>query len=447
MAMKAPITRPLNDYRAVALVLALGLAFFSWYLLTTKSEYRYLPKGDALTYSLMTIQMGTPGKVAEDIPAMYSRRLFPAFVAHVFMYPYKLRRRDALSRVTTTRDLIQESSMEINREVLSAWRLSNFAAYLFQLFFLFRILSFLRTDRKIICFLLAIYSTWFLSVRLYVNWAQMPDPWAFAFLAAAAYFMLRRSAAGFFVSVVLGSLCKEMLLFTLPSFLWISLRSERPRSFLLKSVPIALAPVGLFFLMRAYPYFPSKVSLPNMHLLGEGAVVQGGNWLGDYLDLVYYHTVYRVHNDPRYLLDTLLIPTGAFTALSFLLIRHFRQALGLLWKHAWWIPYVVLTSLIGLNVDRYVFYLFPVVIILSAEILERNYKGRRLLYVMALLGLITVWGQGFMSVPSDMADLTLRHQLEISALVRPDLAALFRTTVLETAAAAFAGFLAISEFS
>jgi len=430
-----------KNYKSVVIILVMGIMFFTYYVLTTKSEYVLTPEGDSKTYTLMTLHFGTPENVKDEMPAMYTRRIFPAFVAHLFMYPYKLRNRSAVNAVSTYKDMVRIGFIDINRQVFSAWLLSNLVAYLLQLFFLYKLLSRLKIDEKIIFCMLAIYSTWFLSVRLYVNWVQMPDPWAFAFLSAASYFMVTYNRAGFFISVLLGSLCKEMLLFIVPSFLWLNFLRERPRDFILKSLPLAALPFLLFIFMRAYPYFPSKISAPNMPSLVHHAIVSHGTWLSDYLEILYYHTIYRMQGGTGYYLDTLFIPIGAFAGISFFLIRHCTKALRILRENAYWIPYLFFISLIGLNVDRYIFYLFPLIIILSAKILETNYEGKRLYFMMALLFVLTAWSQDFFKMPWFAAQLELTHQLEVGEVLAPGYAARFRTVLVETALVALVGFI------
>ncbi|GMR04322.1 MAG: hypothetical protein BMS9Abin23_0217 [Thermodesulfobacteriota bacterium] len=429
--------------RDILIVLLVAIGFFTYFILTTESDYRYFPRGDARVYTLMTLHFDDPGAVGEKLPLMYSQRLFPPMVGFLLARTELRARQNEVKAIATKDDTQEIEAIPLNRVVLTSWLVSNFIAYLLQLFFLVLIVAYLNGSVAVRFFMLVIYSMWFLSARLYVNWAQMPDPWAFTFLLSAAYFMMKRRSAGFLISILLGIMSKELLLFLVPAYVWRLLSGERTRSTYVTAFVVSLLPAALFIILRAYPYFPSEISTPNVPNATDYSTRLVGR-LSDYMVLLTYHYKSRLIIGPRYLLDTLIIPFGVFSGLSFFLAWHVRDTWRVFKRHLYWTPYLVLTALVGLNVDRYIFYIFPVVIIVSTEVLERNYRGKGFYYVMLFIAALTAFTQDIFAFVSEASGVSLKHQLEIAGILRPELARDFRILMGVGAIVAFTGFFVIN---
>jgi len=422
-----------------ALLVLLAAGFFVFYSFNTESEYRLFPKGDAAVYTVMTVHFTDPDAIDTALPAIYAGRIFPPLVAHILARPALSELDKTAREIRSPSDTFSPGAASLNNAVMYAWRLSNLIASILQLLLIAFILARVGTERSTRFFLAVIYSMWFLSVRLYVNWAQMPDPWAFTFLLLSVYFLVTVNTPGFVSALSVGVLSKEMLLFLGPAYAWRVIAEERSPRAVVSAALACIVPAAVFFYLRAHPYFPSAVAAPNVH---DAKGLTGGltGSLSDYLSLVRYHYGVRRRLGLWYFADALIIPLGAFSALSFLVIWRWKRALAIMKENLYWLPYIVLIALVGLSVDRYVFYLFPLVLILSAGIVDE--QGPRLPVIVLLL-LVTAFGQDVFSFVSGDTGVSLVHQIEVAGMVRPDLAATGRLHVLLAAVVTFAGLVVI----
>lgn len=431
--------------RELLILFVLTLVFYGFFRAITPSEYENFPKGDAKIYTLMAIHFDTPEKIREPLPIFYTQRLFPAFMGFLLSYPVK--DITVADMITAQDDTLSKKAININGQIRLAWEISNFISYFIQFLFLFLLLRHFKITLNLSYFMLAVYSMWFLTMRLYVNWVQMTDPWAFAFLSAASYFLVTFNTFGFLVAVVLGSLCKESVLFIVPTFIWKAL-SERKKVGLkpLNLMLVAFVPALIFMLVRNYPYFPSTMITPNGPEAARAALGESdGIWrvISDYLFLIKFHYFYKIDINLRsFLIDSLLIPFGTFSALSYFLVWHFKDAYKSLIEVNYWIPYIFLTFIISFNVGRHLIYLFPPVILLSAIILQRNYSKKNLLYMLVFLGFITFMQNEVYKKTNSFTvmSLSLRHQLELSADYNPRLADQYRKATITAMAISFAFF-------
>ncbi len=432
----------------VTALLLMAILFFTYFSLITKNVNRHYSKGDASTYTLMVLHMDDPEKIEQTLPIIYSQRIVPPLITYLLGYRQFKDLGDSADHITTGADTGKVTAITSNQLVWHYWNISNFIAYSLQLFFIFLILLHLKVERRINLFLLAIYSTWFLSIRLYVDWVQMPDPWAFTFLAIAAYCTLKRNTPGFIVSILLGSLCKEMLLFMLPTYIWrrATAKDSMPRR-LAESFAAGAVPLLLFFWLREHPHFASEVLIPNSITAPEAP-----SWnrllpqLGDYLYLIYYHYSYRLQLGPLYLLDILLIPIGTFAGLSALLLWSTKEAARTLLEQAYWLPFIALTAVVGINVDRYIFYIFPAVILLSGLVLQKRFHGKDLLYALILITAISAVSNELLG-PFDTKFLSYGHQLELASTISEKMAWDYRLRILGITLAGIAGLYMIGRMA
>jgi hypothetical protein len=428
----------------VGVLLVIALLFFTYFSSITTSEYKGALKGDAAIYTLMTLHLGSPNKVEQTLPVIYSQRIVPPLITYLVGYRQFSSLGESADHITTEQGVKSTAGAPLSQMVWRYWNRSNFIAYSLQLLFLYLMLAHLKVERKVGFFMLAIYSTWFLSIRLYTDWVQMPDPWAFTFLCIAAYCTLKRNTTGFILSIVLGSLCKEILLFMLPTYIWRKATAGDNLGVRIAAcTAAAVVPLVLFFWLRAHPHFASEVLTPNSLNAPEAP------WWGtlaprfsDYLYILYYHYSYRLKLGPLYLLDLLLIPVGTFAGLSALLIWSAKETARTLKEHAYWLPFLLLTIVVGINVDRYIFYTFPVVILVSAQVLLRRFSGKELVYALCLITAVSVLSNELLR-PFGTEFLSYRHQLELASTMSPEWAWSYRFRVIETTIVGVAGLYLI----
>ena len=402
--------------KELILIFVMAASFFGYFTKMTESEYALFPKGDSKVYTLMAIHFDEPGAVTEELPSIYSQRLFPAFVAHLLSSPWIDER--TARRVTTPNRTQSFLAAPLDRTVRRAWQVSNFVAYFTTLVFLYLTLSHFSIGKGLRFFMLATFSMWFIPLRLYTNWIMMPDPWAFAFLAAGTYFTVTCSSALFLVTIVLGVLSKETLLFLAPTYMWRILAKDgfklRP---LVYAGVIGVVPVAVLIALRLWPYFPSYVLTPNAPREAQAAIEGSGGFLSDYLFILKYHLFYRFNQGPIFFFDSAIVLIGTFAGASCLIIWRIRDTLKNLREMHYWIPFLFCTILIGFNVTRYIIYIFPLVVLFTALVLEKRYTGRRLVYMLLFLTLVTVihheaWRP---LTAENNLELTLVHQLELAS--------------------------------
>ena len=429
-------------------LLLMAVLFFTYFSLITESEYWYFPKGDASTYTLMVLHLDEPEKIEEKLPAIYSQRIVPPLITYLLGYRQFSAIGGSADHVTTIAKTKKVAAIPFNQVVWVYWNTSNFIAYSLQLFFIFLTLSYIKVERITTFFLLAIYSTWFLSLRLYINWVQMPDPWAFAFLAAATYYTIKRNTPGFLISILLGSMCKEILLLMLPTYIWRRATAKDNLSRRLSACVAAGAlPLILFFWLRGHPYFPSEILTPNSLTTPDAP-----SWsrllprLSDYIYLLYYHYSYRIKLGPIYLLDILLIPVGTFAGLSTLLLWSAKETGRTLKEHAYWLPFIALTAVVGISVDRYIFHIFPVVLLISGLVLEKRFSGRYQLYALIVITAVAVTSNDLL-IPSSASNMSYKHQLELTSMISPKLAWTYRTLIIWTTLLGVTGLFLINRVS
>jgi len=433
--------------KEIIALLAVALLFYGSLMAITGTEYEKIPQGDAKYYSMMALFFEIPDEVPEKVPLLYSERLFPSFMGYLLSSQFVQRLENG--RFYTNAEIY--SYWVTNFRVLRyAWEVSNLIAYCITILFIFLLLRHYKTSTPIIYLLITIYSMWFLTVRLYVDQVQMADPWAFAFLSAASYFLAVSGSIGFLIAIVLGLLCKESLLFLLPTYLW-KTASEgglKGRG-LIKTIPVLIIPVLVFFILRKFPYFPSILTSPNTPLSDAAPIEANGmpGMIADYIYLIKYDYFSRMGKDPfMFIADMLLIPLGTFSALLCLLVWHGRRAYESLKKVSYWIPYAVFTLLTGFTVGRHLIYLFPVVLLAAALVLNEGFDKKHLLYLSVFFAGVTFAQNQLYVAATTLSDISLfstRHQLEAAVDLNKSLAVAYRHATLLATAVSFAGFWAI----
>lgn len=438
--------RPVKTgYKDIIFLFLMAAAFFVYFTAMTTSEYEFFPKGDSKVYTVMAIHFGDPDRITEKLPSIYTQRLFPAFAAYILSYP--IMDNDTASKVTTPNRTQSFGALKVDQAVRRAWRVSNFIAYFVQLLFLYLILARFGVKPPLRYFMLAMYSMWFIPIRLYTNWIMMPDPWAFAFLSAASYFLITLNNPGFLIAMVLGVLSKEQVVFLAPAYAWRVLAQEGfRRGPLVKAVVIGGVPVAAVILLRAFPWFPSYVLTPNAPREAQAAIEGSGGFLSDYLFILKYHFLYRFREGWVFVMDSAFALVGTFAGLSCLVIWRIKDTLKEIKAEHYWIPFIFFTILMGFNVTRYVIYVFPPLILFSALILEERYRGRDLLYVCLFLAVMTVLHHEAWRpfTAENNLELTLVHQIELASdygeFGRP-LANRYRWLSVWTLAVTFAGLM------
>jgi len=433
--------------KEIIALFAFVLLFYGSLRAITGTEYVKIPQGDAEYYSMMALFFEYPEEVPGQVPLFYSQRLFPPFMGYLLSSQFVQRLENG--RFYTDTEIY--SYWETNFRVLRyAWEVSNLIAYFITVLFIFLLLSHFKIKTRVIWVLIAIYSMWFVTVRLYVNWVQMADPWSFAFLSAASYFLAVSGSIGFLVTIVLGLLCKESVLFLLPSYLW-KTASEgglKGRG-LIKTIPVVIIPVLVFFLVRKFPYFPSILTSPDTALSDAAPIEANGmpGMIADYLYLIKYHYFSRLGEDPfMFMADMVLIPFGTFSALLCFLIWHYRRTYQCLKKVSYWIPFAIFTLLTGVNVGRHLIYLFPVVLLAAALVLNQGFDRKHLAYLSVFLLAVTFAQNQLYVAATTLSDISLfstRHQLEAAVDLNKSLAVAYRHATLLATAVSFAGFWAI----
>lgn len=425
------------DYLIVA---GIAAAIFIYFSFMTVSEYKLFPKGDAKTYTIMALHFDNPERVTEELSTIYAQRIFPAFIAFAFSSPF--RDKALLKRITTPNKTQTFAALPLDSLVRKAWRVSNFIAFFIQLLFIYLLLSHFKIDRGLTFYMLIIYSSWFLSVRVYTNWIQMPDPWAFAFLAAGAYYTVKKNTAGFIISITLGVLCKETLLFMVPTYIWRILAEDgiKKKSVVEMVLAGAIPPI-VFFSHRLHPYFASAIVTPNAPAEIRNALSGGSSFLADYFFLIKYHFIYRLNIGSAFFLDIALIILGTFAGISAFLLFRIKDFYLKLKEMKYWIPFLFLTLLTGFNIDRYLFYAFPVVILLGAMVLNERYSGRTRLIVMLFIFAVTVWHhEAWLYFGAETGlDLTIKHQLELAVDYNQPFANMTRIFTIKTIIATIVG--------
>jgi len=426
-----------KEYFFIALIAS---CFYLYFSLMTVSEYDPFPKGDAKTYTIMALHFDGPERVATELPIIYSQRLFPAFVAFLFSAPF--RDEPLLDLINTPNRTQTYAALPMDRLVRRSWRLSTFIAYFVQLLFIYLLLSLFEINSGLRYYMLVVYSMWFMSVRLYVNWIQMPDPWAFAFLSAAAYYMVKKNTPGFVVSVTLGVLCKETLLFLVPSYIWrIAAEDGLKKKSIVQICLAGAIPPLVFFSHRLHPYFPSTMATPNAPAEAQRMLGGGGSMISDYLFILKYHFIYKLKFGPTYFMDIVFIILGTFAGSSCLLLWRIKDFYLKLKQMKYWLPFLFFTLATSFNISRYLFYAFPPVILFTALIINERYSGRHLYLILLFILLITVWHhEAWLYFSGDsVLDLTLKHQLELASDYGVEFANKYRWLAAESIAAGLTG--------
>ena len=365
--------------RALLFLLAGWGLLVAYFSVTTPPSYRDVPLGDARVYTLMALHYDNPAAVQEPLPLMYAGRLLPAAIAGWMASP-------AQTKGSATREFQElRGSLPANRSVLRAFVKLNLLTSFLTVYFLFLVFELVGFKRHLSIALSLSWMSLYLAQRLYVFWPQMTDPCGFALLTAMIYALLSRRRGIFLAFTMLAPLIRENLLFLVPC-LWLDLRGEsRRRRFLYGAA--SLLPFVLFLFLRARPYFHAAVLRPNgVH---DIAILP---WFAshvpmfpDYVDIAFFN-LRRLAKFQRWLLWPLLFVYG-FGGFSFVLLAAPRKSWAALKRYHFLWPFIVLTLAAGgLTTDRYLFYLFPLVLLIAGHVLSDKFPdSRRLLGMMAAL--------------------------------------------------------------
>lgn len=177
----------------------------------------------------------------------------------------------------------------------------------------------------------------------------------------------------------------------------------------------SLIPIILFFYLRAHPYFPAMITVPHSQYIisYRTSLPAPFNLLWDYFYLISYH----LHMLSTYSLgiNIILMPFYTFGILAFLLLFSLKETVSLLKKYYYFLPYLLFSLLIGINIDRQFFYLFPIIFILAGHILNRHFaaKGNLLLFFLAVIFWLNFYLYGhFIPVTQENMLSIDKHQLE-----------------------------------
>lgn len=396
------------------IILFLGsFLIFSYFALNTESRYAYFPLGDAKTYTLMAIHYNNPATIKEPLPTIYTTRMLPSMVVG-FLSSWQLKNED-IDKISYFSDLDSPENFDVNYVISRNFRILNFFMNFFTVYFLYLIFCHLKFS-KALCISLALsFMTFFIPVRLYVCWSQMTDPAGFMFIAAMFYCILKNRPWMF---IVLSALCvfvRENTLFLLPCF-WLylfSFRSPPIRKILF--FIMSFTPIILFFYLRAHTYFPSTITVPYSQFIisYRSSLTAPFNLLVDYFYLLFYHL--RMLSIYSLGLNIISMPFYNFGILAFLLLLEHKETVSLCKKYYYFLPYILFSFLIGINIDRQFFYLFPVIFIMAGHIINRHLaaKGNLIIFFLAIIFWLNFYLYGhFIPVAQENILFIDKHQLE-----------------------------------
>ena len=415
------------NYKTYAIAISISLFLFIVYFLTSPSVYKEQPDGDAVYFSMMVVYADKPADLNIPITSLHGNRILAPILVHALVgkeikqtiYEY-----EKLSGRELTADIfyywmrqanrvvngIQENEKavlsKINQLVWKGFTIVNLIAFIVQIIFVLAILAYFRIPSHVALFICFIYSTFFLNVRLYVYWPYMTDPLTLSFLLAGWYFMLEKRYFLFTGSLIFGVLLKEQLLLLLVAFFFYNLlnnKIDEPQlntKIILTRLSVVLfwsiIPLFVYIWLRMHPYFPKQGNvLPviekytNFAMHNVGEVHSYSNILSDYVYLFQYH--FNKLFSMEGLLKSLLIPINVFGVLSFLLLKRIKH-ITCIFSHNniymlfYVLPYVFLGMFM---VDRYIFYIVPVILVLSAFILS-NLSSKHSLFFFVVLVLINL---------------------------------------------------------
>lgn len=353
---------------ATAVAWAVIVAVFG---LTTSDQYGADLLGDARSYALMAMNYASPNSILQPLPAIYASRLLPPLVVGWFVGS------------TPTPELLPAAIPA----VVAGFRWLNFVASgatVAMTFLTLRRLAF----SPLICGMVSVsFLSLFLGFRLYLLWPEMTDPLGFSLLAGMVYCIIGERWWTCIAVGCLAALTRENALFVLPC-VWIGTRHSPPGTRLLIGLG-SLAPILLLILVRRFPYFPSEVLAPNSAMgleVADSYVPPALSWTRDYADLVVF-TVLRFASARAMITTCLLVPC-VFGVHAVIVTLGWREMRGRKWLTTFW-PFAVATIAVGSTVDRYLFYLFPLVLIATATVLDASFPNR-----LALMRFVFVAGLG-----------------------------------------------------
>jgi len=428
------------NYKTYIIAIAMSLFLFIVYFLTSPSIYKEKPSGDAVYFTMMAVYADTPSELNIPITSLHGNRILAPILVHALVgrelkqaiHEYeKLSHRkltadifyfwlrdegdenlaaiqaeqgiDSNARLSKINEDEKALLLKINKVVWKGFTIVNFIAFLVQIIFVLAILAYFRIPSLVALFICFIYSTFFVNVRLYVYWPYMTDPLALSFLLAGWYFMLEKRPILFTSLLILGILVKEQLLLLLVAFFFYNLLNRKTDDaplntrIILARLPLILSwsliPVIVYVWLRMSPYFaiqgnvlPVMEHYTNYVMYNVDKPDDLSKIFRDYIYLFQYH--FNKLLSVEGVFKSLLIPINVFGVLFFLLLKRIKNVTNLLYQNnnVYMLFYVLPYLLLGLfMVDRYIFYIVPVILILSAFIISDLSSKHSLFFFIVLL--------------------------------------------------------------
>jgi hypothetical protein len=426
------------NYKTYTIAIAMSLLLFIIYLLTSPSIYKEKPSGDAVYFTMMTVYADMPSELNIPITSLHGNRILVPILVHALVgrelkqaiHEYeKLSHRkltadifyfwlrdggdenlatiqaeqgiDSKARLSKINEDEKVLLSKINKLVWKGFTIVNLIAFIVQIIFVLAILAYLRIPSLVALLICFIYSTSFVNVRLYVFWPYMTDPLALSFLLAGWYFMLEKKHILFTSLLILGVLVKEQLLLLLVAFFFYNLLNtdDAPPNIkmMLARLPIivfwSIIPVIVYLWLRMYPYFaiqgnvlPVMEHYTNYVMYNVDKPYDFSKIFSDYIYLFQYHfnKLFSVEG----VFKSLLIPINVFGVLFFLLLKRIKNVINIIYQNnnIYMLFYILPYLLLGLfMVDRYIFYIVPVILILSAFIISDLSSKHSLFFFLVLL--------------------------------------------------------------
>ena len=412
------------NYKTYIIAIAMSLFLFIVYFLTSPSIYKEKPSGDAVYFSMMVVYGDKPADLNIPITSLHGNRILVPILIHALVgeeIKQTIHEYEKLSKREFTADIfyywmrqenrvvngIQENEKavlsKINKLVWKGFTIVNLIAFIVQIIFVLAILAYFRIPSPVGLLICLIYSTFFVNVRLYLYWPYMTDPLALSFLLAGWYFMLEKRPILFTSLLILGVLVKEQLLLLLVAFFFYNLlnrkKDEAPLNtrIILARLPLILSwsliPVIVYVWLRMSPYFaiqgnvlPVMEHYTNYVMYNVDKPDDLSKIFRDYIYLFQYH--FNKLLSVEGVFKSLLIPINVFGVLFFLLLKRIKNVTNLLYQNnnVYMLFYVLPYLLLGLfMVDRYIFYIVPVILILSAFIISDLSSKHSLFFFIVLL--------------------------------------------------------------
>lgn len=356
--------------QSVAMIL---ICFFIYifFLITTESRYKDVPWGDAAYYTMMAAHYNAPEKIQNKIPTIYAMRALPSIIVGIGVSSF-ISPEDRETLVNAAQLQTNSRYMNVNTVVRRGYLVFNGLCHLLTVWLLYRIFLFLGFCPEICFGLPVVFMTFYIPVRLYIYWPQMADPLGFLILASSFYALVRGWLWRLLACLLLTIFVRENNLLLIPSLwtlLFFSKDLSKPRKILW--IATSILPLLVFLWFRKHSYFPTEIKLPFCPT-NDATNLNLPSLVPDYFFLIFYQ--FTKVKGWIGALRIGLIFFYTFGPLSFILIAEPQSCLTALRKHSWLVPYFVLTLAAGLlvSVDRYLFYLYPIIFILIAYVINEK---------------------------------------------------------------------------